>query len=308
MSGADYHFHQYRASTQNTPAHSKPSSRVASPTSSRPASRAPSKPASRRTSRNEDAKAAIKTICTNEWKVPGLYSNSRPSSRSNSRRNSLTEKVNGLVNGDITKQSNANIKNEWKAPGLYSNSRSNSRKNSISDKSTKKLKWLIQNEIHNENLDPEALKTALSMMEWKAPGVYSTPSSAVNSRKNSITERLDGKITRGMEAHMVNGPPDHQEINKESIEKALSSCEWRASGVYSSKPSSRSTSRKNSIDKPLMAAPKEKKEKENLSSKEPNEDPITVFFREKSRPTSRRGSIIEEGSQIPTFPIMSFLK
>lgn len=438
MSGADARFHQYRKSAANTPAHSKPSSRVASPTSSKPTSRTASKPASRRGSQSEDAKKLAKALARNEWKTPGLYSDSRPSSRSNSRKNSFSEKteklkhqlkssgidhhvhfpntdetavdaeaikkalstmewkstgvysnpssaansrrnsltgkfesnkkltnghVNGTKNDDAAKLSKAISTNEWKAPGLYSNSkpssRCGSRKNSISDKTTQKLKKMIQSEIHNDNLDPELIKIALSKMEWKSPGVYSSANSAANSRRNSltrqtgqggkildshannvfdvnemekalntcewratgvyssksasaansrrnsITENHNGRITRGTEKHVISGEINGKEVSKESVEKALTSCEWRASGVYSSKPSSRATSRKNSIDNSKKTSAKTKKA--NLS-KQGSKDPITEFFRATSRPTSRRGSIIDEGSQIPTFPIMSFIK
>ena len=424
MSGADARFHQFRKSAANTPTHSKPSSRVASPTSSKPTSRAASKPASRRGSLSEDAKKLAKSIATKEWKAPGLYSNSKPSSRSNSRKNSFSEKLKQQLkssfdhhaheidhhvhfpnkdesavdaeairkalssmerkasdvyddahrlleyeeyanakNDEAAKLSKAISTKEWKTPGLYSNSkpssRSGSRRNSISEQSKQKLKKLIQSEIHNDNLDPELIKIALSKMEWKSPGVYSTPgsaansrrnsllgqsgqggkipdshasnvfdvngmdkalntcewratgvysskpTSAANSRRNSITDNHNGRITRGMEKHVISGEINGKEISKDSIEKALNSCEWRASGVYSSKPSSRSTSRKNSIEHSKTTSAKTKKG--NLS-KQASQDPITEFFRATSRPTSRRGSIIDEGSQIPSFPLMSFLK
>merc|ERR1719284_1535417 len=96
------------------------------------------------------------------------------------------------------------------------------------------------------------MEKALNTCEWRSTGVYSSkPTSAANSRRNSITnEASNGKITRGTERHVINGDgKTEQELSKENIEKALNSCEWRASGVYSSKPSSRSTSRRNSMEK-----------------------------------------------------------
>ena len=426
MSGADFHFHQYRASAQNSPNNSRPSSRATSPQSSKPTSRATSKPASRRGSRSEDERKLAKALVTNEWKAPGLYSNSKSNSRSNSRRNSITEKLkhhlssnlpnldenavdskavtkalnsmewkatgvysnpssaansrrNSLtgksdsdkkiasnhsngVNDDDAKLSKALKTREWNAPGIYSNSR----KNSLTEKSAQKIKKMIQCEIHSQNLDPESIRNALSKMEWKAPGVYSNPSSAANSRRGSIvgksvtkasntqgydafdvhamekalntcewrstgvysskptsaansrknsmaTEAPSGKITRGMERHIINGDgKTQQELSKDTIEKALNSCEWRASGVYSSKPSSRSTSRRNSIDKKsdlYSTADKHGKvKKANLSKQSSRDDPMTVYFKATSRPTSRRGSVIDESSQVPSFPLLSFTK
>ena len=421
MSGADYHFHQYRASAQNSPNNSRPSSRATSPKSSKPASRATSKPASRRGSRSEDERKIAKALATSEWRAPGLYSNSKPSSRSGSRRNSITEKLkhhltsnlpnldenavdseavtkalntmewkatgvysnpssaansrrnsltgksgsekkvtngHGVNFDDGAKLSKALKTSEWNAPGIYSNSR----KNSMTEKSAQKLKKMIQSEIHNENLDPELIKMALSKMEWKAPGVYSNPSSAANSRRGSVVgksgikesndafdvhamekalntcewrstgvysskpasaansrrnsisnEASNGKITRGMERHVINGDgKTEQELSKETIEKALNSCEWRASGVYSSKPSSRSTSRRNSVEKKSELYSNVEKStktiKGNLSKQSSKDDPMTVYFKATSRPTSRRGSVIDEGSQVPSFPLLSFTK
>ena len=425
MSGADYHFHQYRASAQNSPNNSRPTSRAASPKSSKPTSRSTSKPASRRHSRSEDEKKLAKALVTSEWRAPGLYSNSKPSSRSNSRRNSITEKLKHhlssnlpnldenavdsqavtkalnsmewkatgvysnpssaansrrnsitgksgtdkkIVNGhgvdhdDEAKLGKALKTREWNAPGIYSNSR----KNSLTEKSAQKIKKMIQNEIHNEKLDPAMIISALSKMEWKAPGVYSNPSSAANSRRGSIsgksgikesdtegndafdvrameralntcewrtpgvyssrptsaansrknsitTEAPNGKITRGMERHIINGDgKTHHEMSKDTIEKALNSCEWRASGVYSSKPSSRSTSRRNSMEKKSelysTVDKTTKVKKGNLSKQSSKDDPMTVYFKATSRPTSRRGSVIDEGSQVPSFPLLSFAK
>ena len=414
MSGADYHFHQHRASARNSPNNSRPSSRATSPKSSKPTSRATSKPASRRGSRSEDAKKVAKALVTNEWRTPGLYSNSKPSSRSGSRRNSITEKLkhnlsshlpnldenavdseaikkalntmewkatgvysnpssaansrrNSLTEKSSTDKKITNghtngVNHEWKAPGIYSDSR----KNTMAEKSAQKLKKMIQSEIHNENIDPELIIAALSKMEWKAPGVYSNPSSAANSRRGSVsgksgnkgsnayddntfdvnameralnkcewrstgvyssrptsaansrknsvsTETTNGKITRGTERHIINGDgKTEHELNKENIEKALNSCEWRASGVYSSKPSSRSTSRRNSVEKKselYSSIDKTAKTKKgNLSKQYSKDDPMTVYFKATSRPTSRRGSVIEEGSQVPSFPLLSFAK
>merc|ERR1712150_72143 len=126
-------------------------------------------------------------------------------------------------------------------------------------------------------------------------------------------ETTNGKITRGTERHIINGDgKTEHELNKENIEKALNSCEWRASGVYSSKPSSRSTSRRNSVEKKselYSSIDKTAKTKKgNLSKQSSKDDPMTVYFKATSRPTSRRGSVIEEGSQVPSFPLLSFAK
>ena len=306
-----------------------------------------------------DSEAIHKALKTMEWKSTGVYSN--PSSAANSRRNSLTGKSNSAkpIHGETkttgTKSPKTTSPLEWNNPGIYSSSR----KNTVSEKSMKKLKSLIQTEIHNENIDPEDIRNALIKMAWKAPGVYSNPSSAANSRRNSltgqshingkprevnsfevneteralktcewkttgvysskpvsasnsrrnsITDKSSGKITRGTEKHVVNGVDPEQELTKEAIAKALNSCEWRASGVYSSRPSSRSTSRRASPERSSVNSPTRVKNEPINASKHSNEDPITVFFRATSRPTSRRGSISEEGSQVPSFPLMSFAK
>merc|ERR1712165_256354 len=130
------------------------------------------KPASRRGSRSEEERKIAKALATSEWRAPGLYSNSKPSSRSGSRRNSITEKLKHNLSSHL--------------PNLDENA-----------------------------VDSEAIKKALNTMEWKATGVYSNPSSAANSRRNSLTEKssTDKKITNGH----TNG------VNHE----------WKAPGIYS---------------------------------------------------------------------------
>ena len=174
MSGADLRFHQYRASAQNSPANSKPSSRAASPVSS--------KPTSRRSSRSEDAKKLAKAMSTNEWNVPGLYSNSKPSSRSNSRRNSLSEKS----------------KHNLKASEIVINKEDHL--------------YLPANDEHI--IDSEEIKKALTTIEWKAPGVYSNPSSASNSRRNSL-------VGKSSSNNKTSNGHDNESFDATEIEKAL---------------------------------------------------------------------------------------
>merc|ERR1712165_521184 len=114
------------------------------------------KPASRRGSRSEEERKIAKALATSEWRAPGLYSNSKPSSRSGSRRNSITEKLKHNLSSHL--------------PNLDENA-----------------------------VDSEAVTKALNTMEWKATGVYSNPSSAANSRRNSLTGKSgsEKKVTNG---------------------------------------------------------------------------------------------------------------
>ena len=111
---------------------------------------------------------------------------------------------------------------EREAPAVYSNpnSASNNRRNSLDGKDPTTDKDSDGDD--NRAVDKNEMGKSANVAAWRAPRIYSSnPGSAANSRKNSLSEKLNGKITRGMVNKMGNNENKEQEITKESIENAL---------------------------------------------------------------------------------------